>query len=378
MAKRDYYEILGVGHDAGPDEIKQAYRRVALEHHPDRNLENKEEASERFKEASQAYGVLSDADKRAQYDRFGHAAFEAGGGMGGFDFGSAFGGAGASMFEDVLGDLFGDFFGGSRHRGRSRAARGDDLRYDLRISFLEAVNGTERELVVPRTTKCHDCSGSGAKGGTGPETCPACHGAGQVSFRQGLFQISKACGQCNGHGSIIRTPCPTCRGSGAQQQERQIKVKVPAGVDDGSRLKLRGEGEAGHNGGPTGDLYVVLGVEPHELFSRHGNDVVCELPVLMSRAALGGKVDVPTLDGVVKVTVPPGTQSGRLLRLRGKGAPDLRGHGRGDQIVRVRVETPSHLTKRQKELLREFDKAGKNHGESLVAGFAEKVRELFG
>ncbi len=376
MAKRDYYEVLGLQPGASMDEIKRAYRALALKHHPDRNLDGKDDAAVLFKEASEAYGVLSDPDKRGQYDRFGHAAFE--GGSGGFDFSSAFGGA--SMFEDVLGDLFGDFFGGGggRQRGRSRAARGEDLRYDMEISFVEAVCGTEKEITIPRTTTCATCSGSGATAGSGAEKCPGCHGAGQVSFRQGLFQISKTCGECNGQGSIITSPCGDCRGSGHVQERRNIKVKVPAGVDDGSRLKLRGEGEAGYNGGPTGDLYVMLGVHAHELFVRNGNNIVCDLPVSMTQASLGGKVDAPTLDGMVKITIPAGTQTGRLFRLRGKGAPDLRGRGKGDQIIHVRVETPSNLSKKQKELLREFDKAGQKNSESLVAGFADKVRELLG
>jgi molecular chaperone DnaJ len=379
VAKRDYYDVLGIGRGAAAEEIKKAYRALALKYHPDRNPDDKAASQEKFKEASEAYQVLSDPDKRAQYDRFGHAAFDGGQGFGGFDFGAGFG-AGASMFEDVLGDLFGDFFGGGRRRGggRSRAMRGDDLRYDLDIDFEEAVGGTEHTISIPRTVSCEACSGSGAKAGTQPETCPACHGAGQVRFQQGLFHISKTCGQCNGEGRVIRTPCPKCRGVGTSRATREIKVKVPAGVDDGSRLKLRGEGESGLGGGPTGDLYVVLHVAPHPIFQREGPHVICELPVSMVKAALGAKIDVPTLEGVVKMSIPSGTQTGRVFRLRGKGAPDLRTGRKGDELVRIVVETPESLTRKQKELLKQFEKAGEEHHGSMVAGFAGKVRELFG
>lgn len=376
MAKRDYYEVLGVGRDADADAIKKAYRKLALKYHPDRNPDDGGNASVRFKEASEAYQVLSDPEKRSKYDRFGHAAFEQG--AGGFDFG--FGAGGASAFEDVLGDLFGDFFGGfgGRRSGRSRAVRGDDLRYDLEIGFEEAVRGAEKDISVPRTVTCDGCSGSGAKAGTQAETCPACQGAGQVRFQQGLFQIAKTCGQCNGEGRVIRTPCPTCRGLGTVRDMRQIRVKIPAGVDEGARLKLRGEGEAGMRGGPTGDLYVVLHVASHPLFSREGTHLVCDLPIPMASAALGSKVDVPTLDGLLKMTIPAGTQTDRLFRIKGKGAPDLRTGRQGDLIVRVIVETPTKLNRKQKELLKKFAAAGADADQSLVSGFADKVRELFG
>lgn len=372
MAK-DYYDILDVGREASVEEIKKAYRKLALKYHPDRNPDSKEEAKQKFKEASEAYAVLSDADRRRQYDQFGHAAFDGAQGFGAGGFG-----VGASMFEDVLGDIFGDFFGGGRRGRRAGGVRGDDLRYDLEISFEEAVNGTEKPVSIPRTVSCETCSGSGAKPGTEPEVCPACRGAGQVRYQQGLFQIAKTCGQCNGDGQVIRTPCKKCRGSGSSRATRSIKVKVPAGVDDGSRLKLRGEGEAGMRGGPTGDLYVVLHVAPHPIFEREGSHIICELPVTMSQAALGTKIDVPTMEGLVKMTIPAGTQSGRLFRLRDKGVRDLRSGRKGDQIVRVIVETPQNLTKKQKELLKQFDKANGDGSESLVAGFAGKVRDLFG
>lgn len=375
MAKRDYYELLGVAHGATTDEIKRAYRQLALKYHPDRNPDNKKDAEAKFKEASEAYQVLSDSDKRAQYDRFGHAAFEQGQGS---DFSSAFAG-GASAFEDVLGDLFGDFFGGSQRRGgRRRPVRGDDLRYDLDVSFEEAIRGTEKVIGVPRTVACPSCSGSGAKAGTEPEVCPACRGAGQVRFQQGLFQIAKTCGQCNGVGRVIRTPCPKCRGAGSLRDMREIKVRIPPGVDDSSRLKLRGEGESGLRGGPTGDLYVVLHVASHPLFAREGSHIICELPVPVTKAALGAKVDVPTLDGVVKMAIPAGTQTGTLFRLKGKGAQDLRSGSTGDQIVRILVETPVKLSRQQKELLHKFEEASTESEGSLVSGFAGKIRELFG
>jgi molecular chaperone DnaJ len=376
VAKRDYYEVLGVRREASADEIKKAYRSLALKYHPDRNPQDKAEAEARFKEASEAYQILVDAGKRAQYDRFGHVAFDPGAGFGGFDFDF---GSGASIFEDVLGDLFGDFFGGGGQRRRPRrGVRGDDLRYDLEIDFEQAVTGTETKIKVPRTAPCPTCSGSGAKPGTEPETCPACRGAGQVRFQQGLFQVAKTCGQCNGEGRVIRRPCHTCRGMGTHAELREIKVKIPAGVDDGSRLKLRGEGEAGARGGSPGDLYVVLRVKPHAIFRRDGAHIICELPVSMVKAALGAKIDVPTLEGVVKMAIPAGTQTGKLFRLKGQGVVDLRTGAKGDQIIRVIVETPHKLSRKQKELLKQFEQAGSDSDESLVAGFAGKVRELFG
>ncbi len=377
MSKRDYYEILGVGRDADADAIKKAYRKLALKYHPDRNPDDAEVAAAKFKDASEAYQVLSDAEKRGQYDRFGHAAFEQG--MGGFDFG--FGAGGGAAFEDVLGDLFGDFFGGfgGRRGSRGSGTRGDDLRYDLEIDFEHAIRGSEREITIPRTVACDDCSGSGARTGTEPETCSACQGAGQVRFQQGLFQIAKTCGQCNGEGRVVRDPCAACRGVGARQEMRDIRVRIPAGVDDGARLKLRGEGESGLRGGSTGDLYVVLHVRQHPLFQREGSTLICELPVPMTTAALGAKIDIPTLDGLLKMNIPAGTQSGKLFRLKGKGVPDLRSGRQGDLIVRVLVETPTQLNRKQKDLLKKFAEAGgDSSGQSLVSGFADKVRELFG
>lgn len=372
---RDYYEILGVGRDASTDAIKKAYRQAALKYHPDRNPDDKAGAETRFKEASKAYQVLSDPDKRAQYDRYGEAAFEGpGGGPGGFDFSSAFA---SGAFEDVLGDLFGDFFGGGR-RSRNRASRGDDLRYDLEITFEEAARGCEKHISIPRTVTCETCEGSGAKAGSSPETCSGCGGAGQVRFQQGLFQIAKTCGQCNGEGKINRNPCATCRGAGRTRAMREIKVKVPAGVDNGSRLKLRQEGEAGLRGGPPGDLYVVLAVEEHEFFHRDGPNLVCQRPISMVDAALGAEVDVPTLDGVVKLKIPAGTQHGKIFRLAGKGVPDVRrGSGsRGDQYVAVQIEIPTKLSKKQRKLLEQMREEGAEHHESLVSSFTNKLREM--
>ena len=362
--KRDYYEVLGVGRDAGSDEIKKAYRKVALKYHPDRNPGDAE-AEEQFKEASEAYQVLSDDNRRAQYDRFGHAAFDQAGPS---DFGAA-------GFEDIFGDIFGDFFGGGR--GRNRASRGEDLRYDLEIEFTEAIFGAERTIRVPRAATCDSCSGQGTRDGASRETCLACAGAGQVRYQQGLFSIAKTCSECQGAGTVIRDPCPECRGAGAVRTEQSLSVKIPAGVDHGSRLKLRGEGEAGQRGGPSGDLYVVLHVAEHAFFQRQGVDVVCEVPISMTQAALGAEMEVPTPHGKVKMKIPSGTQSGKVFRLKGKGAPDLRGYGHGDTLVRVLVETPRKLTKRQKELLKEFASLAGDAVSPESKGFFDKVKEMF-
>src|SRR5258708_19062751 len=317
-AKRDYYDVLGVGRSAGAEEIKKAYRKVALKCHPDRNPGDKE-SEERFKEASEAYQILSDPERRAQYDRFGHAAFEQGGGFGGFDFSPA-------GFEVIFGDIFGDFFGGTR-RGRGRTRRGEDLRYDLEVSFEEAIFGAEKTLHVPRLATCSDCKGSGSKNGAPRETCSACRGSGQLRYQQGLFSIAKTCGQCQGQGSVLRDPCRTCGGAGAVQAQHTLSVRIPPGIDTGSRLKLRGEGESGLHGGPTGDLYVVLHVREHPLFSRDGNDIICDVPIGFTQAALGAEIDVPTPHGKMKMKIPAGTQSGNVFRLKGKGVADVRGYG---------------------------------------------------
>ena len=367
-AKRDYYEVLGVSRSAEPDEIKKAYRKIALKSHPDRNPGDKQ-AEERFKEASEAYQVLCDPERRAQYDRFGHAAFEQGG-FGGFDFS-------ASGFEEVFGDIFGDFFGGTR-RGRSRTRRGEDLRYDLEVTFEEAIFGAEKTLRVPRLATCHDCDGSGSKDGAPRETCSACRGSGQLRYQQGLFSIAKTCGQCQGQGSVLRDPCRACGGSGAVRGQQTLSLRIPPGVDTGSRLKLRGEGESGLNGGPSGDLYVVLHVREHALFTRDGNNVICDAPIGFTQAALGAEIDVPTPHGKMKLKIPAGTQSGNIFRIKGKGVPDVRGYGHGDALVRVMVETPKKLSPRQRELLEEFARLSGEEVHPLSKGFFDKVKEMFG
>jgi molecular chaperone DnaJ len=371
--KSDYYELLEIKRDAGEDEIKKAYRKAALRYHPDRNPDDKA-AEEKFKELSEAYSVLSDPEKRAQYDRFGHAAFEQGGGgagFGGFNF--------SGNFEDIFGDVFGDIFGGGGGRGgRRRARRGDDLSYNLEISFEEAAFGTEKTLTIPRMAVCETCQGKGAKPGTTPKTCTTCRGNGQVRFQQGFFTIARTCSQCGGQGTVITDPCATCRGTGATRKTSTLQVKIPAGVDTGARLKLRNEGEASLAGGQPGDLYVLLRVREHPLFSRQDNDVVCELPVSFPQAALGVEIEVPTLEGKLKMKVPAGTQAGSVFRLRGKGVVDLHSGGRGDQLVRVVVETPRKLTAKQRELLEEFARLDGEDVNPMSKGFFEKVKELFG
>ena len=368
--KRDYYEILGVSRTADDEELKKAYRKLALKYHPDKNPDRRAEAEEHFKEVNEAYQVLSDPQRRTQYDRFGHAAFEQGG-AGGFDF--------AAGFDDIIGDLFGDFFGTGRGRSaRARARRGADLQYQLGISFVEACLGCEKTLSIPRLTRCETCGGRGAKPGTAPQTCPQCNGSGQMRFQQGFFSIAKTCGKCGGHGQIITSPCATCEGTGTRRMTYTVNVKIPAGVDSGSRLKLRGEGEAGDNGGPSGDLYVVLDVGEHPIFAREGNDIVCEVPVSITQAALGTEIDVPTLDGTAKVKVPAGTQSGHVFRLRGRGAPDLNGYGSGDELVRIMVETPRKLTKRQRDLLEEFARISGEDVHPMSKSFLDKVKSMLG
>lgn len=360
-SKRDYYEALGVARNATGEEVKKAFRKLALEHHPDRNPGDAA-AEVRFREASEAYQVLSDPERRAQYDRFGHAAFEQGAGSGG------------GGFEDVFSDIFGDFFGSGR---RTRNHRGDDLRYDLEIDFDEAIFGTEKTIEVPRMVACSGCDGLGTRDGAPRETCSTCRGSGQLRYQQGLFSIAKTCGQCQGHGSILRDPCRTCGGAGVEQNRQTLSVRVPAGVDTGSRLKLRGEGEAGPNGGVAGDLYVVLHVRAHSLFQRQGNDILCEVPMGFPQAALGTELDVPTPHGKVSMKVPAGTQSGRVFRLKGKGVQDVRGYGKGDTLVRVVIETPKKLSAKQRELLAEFARISGEEVHPLSKGFIDKVKEMF-
>jgi molecular chaperone DnaJ len=366
--KKDYYELLGIGRNASDDEVKKAYRKLALQYHPDRNPGDKP-AEEKFKQISEAYQVLSDSHKRAQYNQFGHAAFGDNGPFaGGFDINSG--------FEDIFGDIFGEFFGGAGGRRRAQTL-GEDLRYNLTLSFEEAVAGIEKKIKIPRHGPCESCHGTGAQPGTSPQTCPTCRGRGQVSFQQGFFSVSRSCNQCHGQGTIINDPCASCGGVGRTRRLHTLSVKIPAGVDNGSRLKLRGEGETASGGGAAGDLYVVIQVETHPIFTRDNLDILCDIPISFVQAALGAEIDVPTLDGKVKMKIPPGTQSGKLFRIKGKGVKDVHGYHQGDQHVRVLVETPTHLTARQKELLKEFASLGGEDINPLAKGFFEKVKQLF-
>lgn len=373
---RDYYEVLGVSKTASEQELKTSYRKLAHKYHPDKNPGDKA-AEESFKEVSEAYEILSNPDKRAHYDRFGHNAPSGFGGGGGDPF------AGGNI-NDIFGDIFGEMFGGGgRGRGRSRGGgggrrRGADLRYGLELTFEEAAFGTEATIRVPRHKRCEPCSGSGAKAGTSPRVCQTCGGAGEVRLSQGFFQIARTCPSCAGQGRVITDPCPECRGNGKTPFEAAVVVKVPPGVDEGVRLKLTGEGEPGDQGGPAGDLYVVVTVREHPLFSRQNDDVICDLPVSFTQAALGAKVAVPTLDGKVELTIPAGTQAGRVFRLKSKGVPHLNGQGRGDQHVHVSVEVPRHLTKRQRELLEELAATMGEAQSPKSHSFFDKVREMFG
>lgn len=373
MAKRDYYDVLGVSKGASADEVKKAYRQKAKALHPDRNSDNPE-AESQFKEANEAYEVLKDPDKKAAYDRYGHAAFE--GGMGG---GPRPGGPGqgdfASAFSDVFEDLFGDFMGGGGARGgHQRASRGSDLRYNLRVTLEEAFTGLQKAITVPTSVSCSSCEGSGAEGGAEPQTCPTCSGMGKVRAQQGFFTVERTCPTCSGIGQIIKNPCRTCGGSGREQKERALSVNIPAGVETGTRIRLAGEGEAGMRGGPSGDLYIFIEVADHDLFQRDGIDLFCRVPVAMTTAAMGGDVEVPTIDGGrSRVKVPAGSQSGRQMRLRSKGMPALRGGGAGDMFIELAVETPVNLTSKQKELLREFEKLSEENN-PMLSSFFSKVK----
>ncbi|MBM1632999.1 molecular chaperone DnaJ [Sulfitobacter mediterraneus] len=379
MAKRDYYEVLGVAKGASADEIKKGYRKKAKELHPDRNAD-KPDAEAQFKEANEAYEVLKDADKKAAYDRYGHAAFEGGMGGGGRPGGGFGGGQGdfSSAFSDVFDDLFGDFMGQRGGGGGGhRAARGSDLRYNLRISLEDAFSGLQKSINVPTSVPCDSCEGSGAEGGAEPTTCPTCSGMGKVRAQQGFFTVERTCPTCSGMGQTIKNPCKTCRGAGRVEKERSLSVNIPAGVETGTRIRLAGEGEAGMRGGPSGDLYIFIEVQEHELFDRDGPNLFCRVPVSMSTAALGGTIEVPTIDGGRgRVSVPSGSQSGRQMRLRGKGMPALRGKGVGDMIIELAVETPVNLTSKQKELLREFEElSSENNPES--SSFFSSVKSFW-
>jgi molecular chaperone DnaJ len=374
MAKRDYYDILGVSKAASPDDIKKAYRRLAMKHHPDRNKDD-DTASARFKEAKEAYEVLRDEQKRAAYDRFGHAGVRggAGGGRGGF--------AGAEGFADIFGDVFGDIFGAGRARGGgSQVFRGADLGYELQLDLETAVAGETVKIDVPTHVACEKCAGSGARTGSAPVACSTCEGMGQVRMQQGFFSIQQTCPACHGVGTVIADPCPECRGRGRVQETKALSVKVPPGVDDGDRIRLSGEGEAGRNGGPAGDLYVEIRVRPHKIFERSGANLSCEVPVSFSTATLGGEVELPTLDGHVSLKVPGGTQSGRVFRLRGKGVRTVRDPRTGDLFATVVVETPVNLSDEQRDLLLRFDELLRSGGEKhspRAGGWLESVKRFF-
>jgi molecular chaperone DnaJ len=381
VSKRDYYDVLGVERGASETELKKAYRKLAMECHPDRNPDDPA-AEERFKQVSEAYSVLSDAEKRARYDRFGHAGLGGPGGGPGADFGDL------GNFGDLFNDLFGDIFGGGGGRGgsrRGRGQRGADLRYNLEITLDDVVNGCEPRLKIPRMNRCSTCSGSGAAEGAKPSRCGRCEGTGQLVFQQGFFRVTRPCDACGGAGEVITNPCPTCRGAGRVEGQQTIQVKVPPGIEEGARLRVTGEGEAGIAGGPPGDLYVVMVLREHPLFRREGTDLHLEVPIPFVQAALGGEIDVPTLDGRVKLSIPEGTQSGRVLRLRGKGLPPLQPRldpeqlkkMRGDLYVKVFVEVPTKLNSRQRELLEEFAAQSGHEVSPTTRGFVEKLRDLF-
>jgi molecular chaperone DnaJ len=369
VAKRDYYEVLGVSRNAGADELKKSYRKLALQFHPDKNHNNKE-AEEKFKELSEAYDVLSDQKKRQMYDQFGHAAGQAGG-FGGSPFGE-----GAGGFQDLFNDVFGDFFGGQRgSRSReSRQQRGADLRYTLNISFEEAATGSEKQISFMRNRSCTQCKGSGSKSGDAPSTCPECQGAGEVRFQQGFFAVSRPCPKCHGEGSVIKNPCGTCRGARVVQTPTKLEVSVPAGVGTGQRLKLRGEGDGPAGAGSNGDLYVVMQLTPHVIFERQDDDIMCEIPLSFSEAAIGTELSVPTLKGQVSLKIPSGTPSGKTFRIKGKGFPHLGGYGTGELYVRVIVDVPSSLSSEQKELIKKFDSVGAET--PLKKQFNEKLKQL--
>lgn len=374
MAKRDYYESLGLDRSATDDDIKKAYRKLAMKYHPDRNPDNKD-AEEKFKEIKEAYEILSDNEKRAAYDQYGHAGVDPNAGAGGFR-----GGAGFGDFAEAFGDIFGDIFGGRSGGGHSSVQRGSDLRFNLEITLEEAAHGSEKEIRIPRHEECDVCHGSGAKPGTTPVTCPTCGGHGQVRVSQGFFSLQQTCPTCHGTGKQIKDPCTKCHGSGFQKKMRTLNVKIPAGVDSGMRIRLSGEGEPGLNGGPSGDLFVVPHIKPHPVFQRDGMDLHCEMPISFATAALGGQVEIPTLDGMANMKIPAETQSGKTFRLRDKGIKNIHGNDKGDLMCHVVVETPVKLTERQKELLREFDEisAGSKATQNPRAkSFMDKLREFF-
>jgi molecular chaperone DnaJ len=375
MAKRDYYEVLGVSRNASDEELKKAYRKLAMKYHPDRN-KGSQETEEKFKEAKEAYEILSDQQKRSAYDQFGHA------GLGGAGFGGAGGGFNFNdIFGDDISDIFSNIFGGRRGGGgRNQAQRGADLRYNLDLTLEEAIHGTTAEIRIPALLACEECKGSGAKKGTSPTRCETCEGAGQVRIQQGFFTIQQTCPSCHGEGQVVKEPCKKCRGHGRVEHAKTLSVKIPAGVDNGDRVRLSGEGEAGSHGGPAGDLYVQVALKPHPIFTREGSHLHCEVPISFAKAALGGELQVPTLDGEVRLQIPAETQSGKVLRLKGKGVKSVRGGVTGDLFCHVIVETPVHLTNKQKELLREFDallQAEEDKHAPQSKSWFERVKEVF-
>lgn len=366
---KDYYATLGVGRNATQEELKKAFRQLAMKHHPDRNPDNKE-SEEKFKEINEAYSCLNDPEKRAHYDRFGTSnGYGAGAGAGGFGAGAGFG----DIFENIFEDFFGGAFGGS---GRTRATKGSDLRYNMSVNLEEAAFGTEKTINIPRWQACGDCGGSGSEPDKPPTTCPSCKGAGQVRYQQGFFSVAKTCSKCGGAGKIITDPCGKCKGNGKLKVQRDISVKIPAGVDTNSRLRLSGEGDFGSYGGPPGDLYVVIYVEEHPFFKRDGMDVYCEIPLSFPKAVFGGEVEVPTMDGHSKLKIPAGTPSGTQFHLKSRGVPRLGSHQRGDQIVTVYIDVPRKLSPRQKELLEEFAAIGGDDPDESK-GFKTKLKDLF-
>ncbi|WP_018150447.1 molecular chaperone DnaJ [Leeia oryzae] len=370
MSKKDFYDILGVNRDASDDEIKKAYRKLAMKYHPDRNPDSKE-AEDKFKEAKEAYEILSTPEKRQAYDQYGHAGVDPQAGMGG-------GGAGFGGFADAFGDIFGDIFGGGR--ARNGVYRGGDLRYNLEISLEESARGCEKQIRIPSMDECNTCHGSGAKPGTQPKTCTTCGGHGQVRMQQGFFSIQQTCPACHGSGKVVSDPCRDCSGVGRIKTHKTLSVKIPAGVDEGDRIRLSGEGEHGQNGGPPGDLYVVIHMKAHSVFQREGNDLHCEMPISFATAALGGEIDIPTLDGKAKIKIAAETQSGKIYRLRGKGIKGVRSNTYGDLLCHVVVETPVSLTDRQKELLREFESIAEGDAAThnpRAKSWMDKVREFF-
>ncbi len=372
MSKRDYYEVLGVAKGASDEEIKKAFKKLAMKHHPDRNQGDKT-SEEKFKEAKEAYEILSDGNKRAAYDQYGHAGVDP----------SMGGGAGGSGnfrdFADAFSDIFGDVFGGGRG-GRSHVYRGADLRYNLEVTLEEAARGTETKIRVPVMAECEHCHGSGAKPGTDPTTCPTCGGHGQVRMQQGFFSVQQACPRCHGSGKVIADPCMHCHGEGRIKKQKTLSVRIPSGVDEGDRIRLSGEGEAGINGGPPGDLYVQIHLKTHQVFQRDHDDLHCEMPISFATAALGGEIEIPTLEGHATIRIPAETQSGKVFRLRGKGIKGVRSQHPGDLMAHVVVETPVNLTDRQKELLREFDSCCSGHDgkhNPRAKGFMDKVKAFF-